>query len=76
MFHNPQRNPARRFEMPIEHERRRVVQLVDDEVVAGLQIERRGDDVLAFAGGEEESDLVSLRANESRELSADLIELR
>ena len=35
-----------------------------------LQIESRGDDVLAFAGGEEESDLVRLRADQPRELSA------
>ena len=52
-----------------------VVQLVDDDVVAGLQIERGGDDVLAFAGGEEESNLVGFRADESRELPSHLVGL-
>ena len=61
--------------MPVQHERRVVVQLVDDDVVAGLEIERGGDDVLAFAGGEEESDLVRLGADESRELPAHLVGL-
>ena len=40
MFHDPHLDPARLLEMPVQHVRRVVVQLVDDDVVARLQIER------------------------------------
>ena len=59
--------------MPIEDERRLVVQFVDDDVVARFQIQRRGDDVLTFAGGEQEADLFGRRTDETRQLVADLV---
>jgi hypothetical protein len=40
MFHDPQRDAARRLQMPVQHERRVVVQVVHDDVVASLQVER------------------------------------
>ena len=39
MLHDPQRDLSRLFEMPVEHERRFVMQFVDDDVVAGFQVE-------------------------------------
>jgi hypothetical protein len=75
LLDDSQVDTTRRLEVPIQDERRVVVQLVDDDVVARLEIERGGDDVLAFTGGEEEPDLVRIGANESRELSADLVGL-
>src|SRR4029078_6751299 len=44
---------------PLVNDRRaRIRQVVDDDVVAALQVERVGNDVLALAGREEQSDLV------------------
>ncbi len=41
-----------------------VVQIVDDDVVAGAQSHGPGHDVLAFAGGKEDTHLRFRRANE------------
>ena len=62
--------------MPVEHERRVVVQLVDDDVVAARQPERAGDDVLAFAGGEQEADLRRAGTDQPRERGTHLIGAR
>jgi hypothetical protein len=39
MFDDPQRDSARLLQMPVQHERRVVAQFIDDDVVAGPQIE-------------------------------------
>jgi len=73
VLHDPQRDPARLLQMPIQNERGLVMQFVDDDVVAGFQVERGGDDVLAFAGGVEEADLLGRCAAETRHLVAHLV---
>ena len=75
MLDDAQVDPARLLQMPVQHERRGVMQLVDDDVVAGLQIDRRRDDVLAFAGREQKPDLLGRGADEPCELRTDVVRL-
>ena len=50
--------------MGVQYELGFVVQFVDDDVVAAAEVHRMGHDVLAFARGEEEADLVRARVDQ------------
>ena len=61
MPRDPQLDAPCLLQVAVEDELGLVVQVVDDDVVAGFQVERVGDDVLALAGREQEADLVGDR---------------
>ena len=74
MLRDPQLDAIQSLERSIQHKFRVVVQLIDDDVVARLQAEPRGYDVLAFGSREEEPDLVRGSClNQASKLGAHLI---
>jgi hypothetical protein len=71
-----QLHPTRVSQVAVQHEFGLVVQRIDHDVVARFQVERIGDDVLSFAGGEEEADFVARGVDEPGELTAHDVGLR
>ena len=58
MVRNAQLNALGSFELTVEDELGLVVQFINDDVVALPKVQRVGDDILSFAGREQEADLV------------------
>ena len=75
VLRDPQLDALRVSQVAVEDELGFVVQVVDHDVVARLQIERVGHDVLAFAGREQKADLVGTRVDQTGKLRAHLVGL-
>ena len=75
MPHNPQLHPFCLLQPPVNDGRTRIHQIVDDDVVSGLELQRVDDDVLAFGGGEEQADLILGRVDQAGKAAARFVGL-
>jgi hypothetical protein len=71
-----QLDPSSLFELPEQYELRLVVQLVDDDVVAGFEIESTGNEVFALARRRQKANLLGTRVDQAGKLRAHLVSLR
>ena len=73
--HDPQLDAFCLLQPPVNDGRTRIHQIVDDDVVSGLEFQRVDDDVLAFGGGEEQADLIRGRVDQAAKAAARFVGL-